>query len=910
MKNKIYLIALTALFSANLFASDLIEVLPITNQILRLTFDDGYFENKETSNAVAHKWVLDLNAAERIIYYQIKSEDDSEYKTALMPVKIGRKSKIHDITKNCYWNETLEKCINDYIQYHYIYVVLPKPMKDGKTYTVEVPVLADNIKSWQFTYDIKKLRSPSIHTNQMGFVPSSRVKYAYISQWMGDLGGLNLNQHSDKSFVVYKLDDKGKIEENVFTGTITKQKDYSIGKPDSEKEDVGPKRNFLKSDVWECDFSEITDEGEYILSVSGIGCSYPFRISEDVYFEPFYYSARANYLGRAIDELPEKFAGDYKRPKWEPNIVYTKFRTMDLNTESGNTQKQEIYDNIDYDFDLSDIRGWYHDAGDWDGYYSHFRVPRELMLVYEMAPEKFQDGELNIPESQIVNGYDTEMPDLLDESVWLVDYFKNNIGPTGGIFGSRVQPDISTSSDLSNAEEHKAKGFNFKKCLDEVDGYRSFLDCRTWIVHGEDPRDSYSYASIAAQYAYNLYLTEDQTGEDYSEIRKEYLESAASAYDWAETNASEDDWNSAGGSHNRGTMKSAKLAAATWLFKATGEERYHKYATENLSEYDEKNFEIDPDKYAVWAYASIDPQMDIYNGIVDLELRESLIKVTEKFADARVVDAIETYNRSMRMGGDMKKPILNGQATTPYILPAIIAYELTSKQKYLDACYTTCDYMLGGNQLNYLWLTEVGHQYPKWILHKDTEDDGIDGNIPGVPPYSPRVRGDWMRYKGDRYDYQGPWDNDFYLLDGRIYPDYQDADGETQWPVHELWFDAFPSPPSTEYTIHQNIAPAAAAYGYLTANDKISSPNQTPTVEFEVDSSSSSENEKLKFNYSANDVDGWIYSVKIYKDNHFIKELNDQEGSIELNSSDEFSSTYEIVVSDNLGKTVSKKLQK
>ena len=39
------------------------------------------------------------------------------------------------------------------------------------------------------------------------------------------------------------------------------------------------------------------------------------------------------------------------------------------------------------------------------------------------------------------------IPDILDEAVWLVDYFKNNVGPTGGIFGSRIDPDISTTDE-------------------------------------------------------------------------------------------------------------------------------------------------------------------------------------------------------------------------------------------------------------------------------------------------------------------------------------------------------------------------------------------------------------------------------------------------------------------------------
>lgn len=903
MREAVLFTSLLLIFCVPVFSADLIEVLPVTDQIIRLTFDEGYVENRGSDHAITHRWPLDINIASRAIYYQIKSENDANYATAQMPLNIGRKSKIHDVSSACQWNETIGKCLNDYVLSHFIYLELPYPMENGKSYSVSVPVLSDNIEQWNFTFDIQSIRSPAIHTNQMGYAPESKQKFAYVSQWMGDMGPLELDDHPNKQFDIYKLSKNGEPIESVFSGKMKKQKDLEKGGPDSNKKDVGPLKNFMKADVWECDFSKLDEEGEYILAIQGIGCSYPFRISLDSYFEPFYYAARACYLGRAITEFPEKHAGIFARPLWKPSIVYTHFRTMDLKSESGKSQKQEIYDKIDYNFDLSHIHGWYHDAGDWDGYYSHFRVPRTLMTTYELAPENFQDGELNIPETQALNGYsDTHIPDILDEAVWLVDYFKNNIGPTGGIYGSRVQPDISTSQGLSNADYHRSKGFKFNDCLDEAIPFRSWNDCRTWIVHGEDPRDSYSFANIAAQYAYNLKIASQRTGENYNAIIKEYIESAQNAYDWAEENTTEEDKQHSGGSHNRGSIQTAKTVAAVWLYKATGDEAYHEVIDDQLSKYDKKNWEIHADKWAVWAYVTINDLDMIYTGTFDRKLKKQLIKAVRKFAENQVTDAIEAHNRSMRQGGNFTLPILNGQATTPWIIPAIVAYEVTGSQKYLDACYTTCDYMLGGNQLNYVWLTNVGHEYPKRILHKDTDKDGIDGNIPGVPPYSPRTRGDWMRHKGDRFDYQGPWDNDFYLLDGRIYPDYENEAGQSMWPVHELFFDQYPSPPGTEYTIHQNIAPAAAAYGYLTArNHGVSKANVGPSVGMKVNSQQLKKGESVNIKIDSHDSDGWIYSVRVYQNQRLIQALDPKNAALEWTPGSAGKYVLEAVVTDNLG---------
>ena len=64
--------------------------------------------------------------------------------------------------------------------------------------------------------------------------------------------------------------------------------------------------------------------------------------------------------------------------------------------------------------------GWYHDAGDWDGHSHHSIVPRYLLLAYELAPQNLIDGELNIPESG------NDLPDILDEAAWLIQYYRRS----------------------------------------------------------------------------------------------------------------------------------------------------------------------------------------------------------------------------------------------------------------------------------------------------------------------------------------------------------------------------------------------------------------------------------------------------------------------------------------------------
>src|SRR5205814_153778 len=89
-------------------------------------------------------------------------------------------------------------------------------------------------------------------------------------------------------------------------------------------------------------------------------------------------------------------------------LIYTTVRFTEWGSEGGDAKTL-----LGNSKGAIESAGWYQDAGDWDSYYSHLRVAQELLLVYQMAPRNFVDGDLNIPESG--NG----VPDILDEAAWL-----------------------------------------------------------------------------------------------------------------------------------------------------------------------------------------------------------------------------------------------------------------------------------------------------------------------------------------------------------------------------------------------------------------------------------------------------------------------------------------------------------
>ncbi len=897
-------------------AADLIRLAPVTNKIVLLQFDDGYIlkhgYHQGSDADVAFLWAMDTELADNLKTYSISSSDDSNYSSPLNPAGLGRKSKGHDFSEACK-NWLLEPwagaaCKNDYASYHYIYLEMPQAMISGKHYTVKFGDLADNMESFTFVFDEKISRSEAIHVNQTGYVPSSQKKFAYISQWMGSLGPLIEDGLTGRPFDLLEIDGNGVPGNSVFSGSVGLQHKYD--QPDNDRSNESPHSNFVASNVYECDFSAFSDPGEYIVVVKGVGCSFPFRIAEDVYQEAFYAVMKGLYLERGLIAEDETSAGRWAHPAMDnAGFVYTSVRTLDLTDESGSNQRKNIFDSFDWSVDLSGMRGWYHDAGDWDGYFSHFRIPRSLMLAYELAPDNFKDGELNIPESQVAyNGYSgTHIPDILDEAVWLVDYFKHNVGPTGGIFGSRIDPDISNTNEGAGISEASYPDFVFSdKC--RVSGIPSWEDCCTWIVQGEDPRDSYAFAGIASQYAYNLHIASVRTGEDYSTIISDYLNAAKDAYDWAQNNT-------LAGDESKSAFVENRAAAAAWLYKETGEEKYidqlrSDLATRNITA---SSTSLGECQWAVWAYVTIDGTQPLYIGSFDQTLYDDLVSATIKDAEVRVTNAIDN-NRSMRMGGHYSLPVWNGQGTTPWIEPAMVASVVALKNSnpeagdFLNACYTTCDYFLGGNQMNMVWLTQLGHVRPEQIMHLDSEFNTSEpGYIPGIPPYGPRPRCDWFApgpphpFAGDNCYYNNSHDADFALLDGRIYPAYNDDQGNLLWPVHELYFDNYGSPPTNEFTTHQTVAPAAAAYGFLTAVNGATAPNAAPLVTISSSANSYARGEDITINISASDADGWIYQVDLYQDNRLIASLNGSTTSFEWKAGKAGNLSIFAVASDNLG---------
>jgi hypothetical protein len=207
-------------------------------------------------------------------------------------------------------------------------------------------------------------------------------------------------------------------------------------------------------------------------------------------------------------------------------------------------------------------------------------------------------------------------------------------------------------------------------------------------------------------------------------------------------------------------------------------------------------------------------------------------------------------------------PHVFGSTTTPWVMPAIMAYAVSGEERYRSYCQMACDYYLGGNPLNMTWVTGLGDRSPQQVLHHDSWHTGFEEMVPGIVPYGPLREGD----RGTPW-FDGPWDNDC----GRnsAYPYHQ------QWPIEELWFENRYNPQGNEFTCSQNIAPAAAAYGFLCGKAAGRyKPNAEPQVTFvsPVRSARFDTGQPIGVEVHATDADGRVLRIEFYDGKHKIGE--------------------------------------
>ncbi|MDZ7725021.1 MAG: glycoside hydrolase family 9 protein [candidate division KSB1 bacterium] len=779
---------------SSVFSADLVRVLPVTNKILQLTFDEGHidyftsYEDRYNGNKIYYS-ALDVAAAMDTSGYQVFGHSEAG---TMQPVTIGRKAK------GVHFNNLYDQNEPTHLKHHWVYLELPQPMHAESTYTVSLDGFAANVNRYTLTYDYKTLRSPAIHVNQIGYVPDA-TKYAYLSNFMGDFshsphvnGALDLSEFEGKSFHIIRTED----HEIVFTGIIQFRKSKETIEFNAEK--GFEHANSSLTDVWQCDFTDFDTPGRYRVAIPDMGCSYPFEIDRDIYREPFYATTRAMFYQRQgiIQEI-------------EPGFNYPR----DHRTEDGIRMYfyPELSDHGDPDTStamgqIKGVWGWYHDAGDWDGYPSHYRVPMTLLALYDLKPENFADGDISQTYKESAAGDwiregENGLPDVLDEAMWLIKFYKR-------------------AKDSLIAYGYSDGGVPGYVGVDAGDGEKpSWADKRPLALKGgEMVLMTYRYAAAAGWLACCLEPADpDSVYRDSTDWRAE----AIYAYDWAQNQGldAEDDVNQ------------AKMQAAAALYRLTADSAYQADFRQSVDRNDRFGnsslwFNIQPWHFAATVFAMIPDD----HPNLDLSLKQDCIDALIRRADVEMVNT--AANRAFRYGVDENILFMLGTFSTPRIFLPAAAYEFTGEQKYLNVCYSTCDYTLGGNQMDLVKISGVGDYSEPQPFHIDSWAL-IDYNsmvytnpiLPGFVPYEMHRSGDWQQGNQGNIGNGWSWVGDEDFSRSTAYPHI------SNFPDAEARFYNRNSIAGSEWTVHQTLCQAIFAYGYLCGEQSGGTiPNQRPTV--------------------------------------------------------------------------------
>ncbi|MFN4218443.1 MAG: glycoside hydrolase family 9 protein [Candidatus Bipolaricaulia bacterium] len=619
---------------------------------------------------------------------------------------------------------------------HRIFLVLDQPVGNREMLHVTGPGI-DFILPFSDWY----LETPVIQLNQVGYSPRATKRWAYVYGWLGDGGPLLLSGFPTTADVIREASDARLPHEYVLRNlAITVRASYD--------EDAG-------GEVREIDLSQLLPGGYYRVRIPGVGVSWRTEVSESAVFRAYYVAMRGLFFNRWGGNLSTQYT-NWSRPSDHP-FVYT-------GEEADFTR---FYPEGQPRVGQRSLVGGYHDAGDFDQRPMHTVVPQVLMRAYEINPQLYSDGQLNIPESG--NG----IPDILDEALWGIAAWEQLQEEDGGV--------------RQGVESYRHPwGY-----------YLASDDPLPYWTYARDPRITARAAGLFAQAArlirpFNLQRS------------NELQQRAIAAYAWAKA-------------HRTASTDIFLLYGAGELLLLTGSAEYNNdfvtiwrtYSPElhwwefppmalshlELSDYVDGG-RMMPD-YILGYYRSPQAHPDIKNAI-DFWLA--------RYAN----DAINSIINSEHAHRNPRPAAYgvywgNGVNSAKYMDPLIAdIYRRNvipdSIQSYFDALSLAADFILGANPAGLVYITGLGARHPMEPLHLDSLVFIKQGNgfpMPGIPSYGPVDS-----FPGASYSQPAG---------AAFYPTFNGQ------PRALRYADVRTVPPCSEFTVWEMQAPIAELFALLIA---------------------------------------------------------------------------------------------
>jgi endoglucanase len=672
-------------------------------------------------------------------------DQESSYKVTAggqtyTPSEIFRKSAILESAR-------IENWPVKFVEQQTVHIKLNQPLNPGDTISIDFG--DSRLTDLSTTYQPKTQRSDAVHVTQIGFDPDDPLKVGFLSTWLGENAGVTGETQSfayaaGTKFQVINA-ETGKV---AYNGTITLQQGADQTSNFSE--------NYSLTNVYKMDFSTLKTAGTYHIYVDGVGKSYDFKIGENVWQEAFEVSARGFFHQRSGIAVTEPYS-DWTKPRDQhpsdgfvvkqstANIMDT-FMGLNLKDQSsfealvkGETQQ------------IVTATGGWRDAADFDRRIQHLDAVNDMLLLAELKPGVVKNTDLNIPESS------NTLPDLIDEALWTLDFFKSLQRADGAVSGG------------IEFEEHP------------LSGESSWTVSQRAYAYAPDAWSSYKYAATAAK-AYAQVAPYDQARANT------YLDTAKKAMLWAEANTPDY------AAVNLDVMKERNLAAAE-LYRATGDEQWNTiyrassvYAKSGTVAWNEHMVEA-AFVYSQTKHAGVDKTIQKRGSDAILSEAEFILQFSKKDGFLTPINP-------------WAQVTFTGQVTNMEAAALLFprAHALTGDKKWHEAMIAATQFSAGANPTNMSYTTGIGVNQPREIMDIDADALGL-GPKPGMTIY-----GLWGPREGSGQDWWTGITND-------AMP-YQYGS-----PVNESYAGWGGIAPLGEYTVMQGNASAMLLWGYLAGTD-------------------------------------------------------------------------------------------
>lgn len=429
--------------------------------------------------------------------------------------------------------------------------------------------------------------------------------------------------------------------------------------------------------LYEGDFSSFDRLGSYFIRLSSGDSSFVFDISSSVFEDAYYKSLKGFYFQRCGVELTNEFAGVYHHPACHLNDG-----TLHSTTgESGYLEN----------------KGGWHDAGDYGKYVVNAGVTVGTMLMaYEYFPEKFNQDDLDIPESG------NSVPDILDEARFELEWLLKMQREDGGVYFKLTRENFS--------------GF----VMPQTDNVTRYIYQVSSTATGD-------FAAMMAR-ASRLFKDFD------SDFSNQCLDAAELAWSFLSNNSSiiptggfRNPDGTYTGEYGDGDDRDERLWASAELFETTGDSVYNQYFTSHY------NYSGMISSTMWWGnvkdLALLTYMLSVHSTAsqtIKNNVNSSLINYCNSFVSGSSQNGFGVTLNQYQYTWGCNSSVLNNA------ILLLFAYEQSKNEDYYNLALKQLDYILGINANNKSYVTGVGSNPVMHPHHRPSGADGITDPVPGL----------------------------------------------------------------------------------------------------------------------------------------------------------------------------------